>query len=133
MKKETTIDDVLNILIDFRDMVAGKFVEHDSFFEQIDGRFEQIDQCFDKMDKRFDSIDQHLASHDAQFEILNQKIDSLTDRVEQIEYEIKSIKSALDLLAENEVDLQKTDKFLIREVKRLDKELILIKKQLKIA
>ncbi|PIU24034.1 hypothetical protein COT12_03235 [Candidatus Berkelbacteria bacterium CG08_land_8_20_14_0_20_39_8] len=88
---------------------------------------------FEKIDNRLDGIDNRLDGHDEQFKTINYKLDSLIERVDKIDSDIKGIRGALDSFAILDCKNSKTDKFLVSEIKRLDRELRQIKKVLKIS
>jgi chromosome segregation ATPase len=127
-------------------VVADGFSGFNDKFKQVDKRFDNIDKRFDGVDKRFDGIDAKLKNHDRQFEIINSKLeshdqqfsainfklDSMLERIAKVESDIKSIRGVLDDMSFTEIKKIKTNKFLINEVKRLDKEMTMIKKELKI-
>ena len=80
--KQPTIQDVLDLLSDFRGHTDEKFDQIDSRFEQIDSRFERMDSRLDEMG---DAI-QGLASHiDERFDTMDERFDALDGRVTRIE------------------------------------------------
>ena len=54
MSDETTTGQILEILLDFRDVVGTRF-------DRIDAHLEAHDRRFDEHDRRFDAIDRRLA------------------------------------------------------------------------
>ena len=102
-------------------------------FSNFNEKFEVINSKLEGHDRQFEIINSKLESHDRQFETINYKLDSLLERVGKVESDIKNIRGVLDDMSVLETKSIKTNKFLLAEVKRLDKELARIKKVLKIA
>lgn len=104
-KKKTTIDDLAV-------MVARGFSE-------MDERFERVYKRFDGVDKRFDRIESRL--------------DRLEKRIERIEADIIWIKEILEKHTKMLKDLSEEKIFIVHRIDRIEKEVELIKKRLKIA
>jgi len=114
----------------FADQVAGMFRDQNDFlsekFEQIDERFEKVDERFDRMDDRFDKMDIRLIR-------VEDKLDKIDKRLTKVEKDVTWIKEILEKHTTMLKDLDQERVFIINRVTRLEKELELIKKQLKVA
>ena len=74
MAKRVTTDELMEVLIDFRDAVAKKFEKIERKLLEHDRHFVDIERKLSEHDRRFDAIDRRFGRLETRIEEIEQKI-----------------------------------------------------------
>lgn len=111
-------------------MAKNKIETFDQFAEQVAGMFRDqndfLSEKFEQIDDRFDKIEFRLVR-------VEDKLDKIDKRLTKVEKDVVWIKEILEKHTTMLRNLDQERIFIINRVTRLEKEIELIKKQLKVA
>ncbi len=118
MKKQRE-DEILDAIGDLRDIMVAKF-------EQVDARFEQVDARLDKVESRLDAID-------CRFLDVNSEFGGIKSRLDKLESNQDLQLNILDKHTKMLTDLKHEQAFALARDERMEKDIAILKKKMKIA
>ena len=127
-------------IADLAELTAVGFLDTQKRFDQVDVRFDWLEGRVDKVETRLGGVETRLNGVETRLDGvecglvgIKTNIKTLFDWIKKIDRDLEAANAKLDRLAGRVEKNEKENKTLVIEVGRIDKELIKIKKILKIA
>ena len=127
-------------IADLAELTAVGFLDTQKRFDQVDVRFDRLEGRVDKVETRLGGVETRLNGVETRLDGvecglvgIKTNIKTLFDWIKKIDRDLEAANAKLDRLAGRVEKNEKENKTLVIEVGRIDKELIKIKKILKIA